>query len=377
MKRLFRTLGVLMLGASTLTSCLNDNDDIVSALYSDAAITGFSLSAINRYYTTTSSSTGNDTIVKTTLTTSSYAMTIDALNHRIYNEKELPVGTDVRHVLCTVSTKNSGPVAIKSMTSDSLSWFSTTDSIDFSQPRVLRVFSTDGTAHCDYTVTLNVSATTGLTFGWTKVTNIGNVDFSAYKAVATDTLTLAPVDSIVGASTCEKYMINADGQLCSSLDDGLTWRTELTDAADSLLPAAGTATTVCWSYAPADDTDYVLMVGQPRQSDATQMRVWRKISSQADGSGRWVYMPFDTTNHYPLARTDHFSMTWYDDRVLAIGSDMVMMQSRDQGISWRTATDHVLPANLGSATQLQIAADNKGRLWLVSDTGDVWVGQKM
>ena len=119
MKRVFRIFGALLMMPVILTSCLGDSTDDTT-LYSDMAITSFTLGTLNRYTQTTSSTTGNDTVIKTTLTGSDYKMTIDQLGHKIYNQTPLPVGVDVKHVICTVSAKNSGWLTLKSMTSDSL-----------------------------------------------------------------------------------------------------------------------------------------------------------------------------------------------------------------------------------------------------------------
>ena len=59
--------------------------------------------------------------------------------------------------------------------------------------------------------------------------------------------------------------------------------------------------------------------------------------------------------------------------VLAVGSNMEMLQSRDQGITWKTATTYALPSSL-QGTRVAMAADNHDRLWLVTDSGEVWMG---
>ena len=165
MKRFSLRLCALIAGVAALSSCLKDSDDDTTT-YSDMAITQFTLGTLNRYTHTVSSKTGNDTVIKSTLSGSVYKMSIDQLRHRIVNMTELPVGTDIEHVICTVSAKNGGVVALQSMTSDSLKWHSSTDSVSFVQPRIFRVYATDGSGYRDYTVELNVSATTGITFGW-------------------------------------------------------------------------------------------------------------------------------------------------------------------------------------------------------------------
>ena len=375
MKRLSLRLCALLTGVVSLSACLNDGDDEKTGTYSDVAITQFSLGTLNRYTQTTSTSTGNDTIVKTTVTGSLYKMTIDHMQRRIYNVTELPVGTDVAHVLCTVTAKNSSMIALKSATSDTLSWYSSTDSIDFSTPRTFRVFATDGSAYRDYSVELNVSSTTGVSFEWQLS---GTSDEWAAMASggmlksAGDSIEAVRRDSIVGTSTAALYMLAADGTLQSSTDAGTTWQQEPLDDSAALLPQQEGAACICWSYAPADNTDYVLLVGQPRQADATTMRVWRKIAPWG-GGGQWVYMPFDETNRYPLQRMKDISMAYYNGTVLIVGDDLTMRESRDQGITWRKSTTYALPAGI-SGTKAIIGTDTQGRLWLLTDSGQLWKG---
>ena len=418
MKKIFRTLCVLCGATFTLTSCLGDDDD-KAVYYPDTAITQFTLGTLNRYTQSVSSTTGNDTIIKTTVTGSTYPMTIDQLNHTIYNLKPLPVGIDVKHVICSsVTTKNNGLVALKSMTSDSLTMLTTKDSVDFSQPRVFRVFSSDGTAKRDYTVTLNVSLTEGTTFGWTLMRTDVSVEQFAQKHLVALGDSVALVDrgivagnglayrlcddGLVEASTDLEVWSKADGatytngqlrqlvavgarqlfalgedgrmKLCDNLM-GNEWQDEQLDSDASLLPLDNIAAAV-WPFAPADYTDYVLMVGNSQNDDVSTV-VWRKIS-QYDGptkGGQWVYMPVDDDNAYALPRQDGLSLAYYDDLVLAIGSNKVMLQSADQGITWKTASDYALPETL-TGGMLTMAADVQGRLWLVTESGELWKGSK-
>lgn len=413
MKKFFRTLCVLCGASFALTSCLSD-DDSTTTTYSDAAITQFTLGTLNRYTMSVSSSTGNDTIIKTSVTGSSYPFTINQLSRTIYNQKPLPVGTDVKHVICsTVSTRNNGLVAIMSMTSDSLKGLSTKDSIDFSQPRILRVYSSDGTTTRDYTVTLNVSATEGTTFGWTKVrSDVAVEDFAGKRLVAfgdsvflmakgvvvrehtayrvnngdvessadLQNWTLCTSDThlkqLVGAGTKELFALSDNGRLMVAADEGATdWKEETLDDDASLLPADNIAY-VSWPFAPIDNTDYVLMAGNSQLDDASTV-VWRKIS-QYDGptkGGKWVYMLVDDNNLCPLPRQDGLSLAYYDDLVLAVGANKVMLQSVDQGITWQTASDYALPESL-TGGMFSMTVDAQGRLWLVTESGELWLGSK-
>ncbi|MGN0281217.1 MAG: DUF6242 domain-containing protein [Prevotella sp.] len=164
MRRQFYSLCMLLMAAISMASCLNSEDDTV--YYDDAAITSFSLTGAKMTMHTTASTGDDSTYVDFTTDVASYNFVIDQLNSRIYNVDSLPAGTDPTKVICSYSTKNNSYAAIKSMTSDSLTYFSTSDSIDFSQPRVVSVFSTSGLNKKDYTITLNIHKETADSFQW-------------------------------------------------------------------------------------------------------------------------------------------------------------------------------------------------------------------
>lgn len=375
MKRYLSAFCAIALGTLALTSCLNSDDDEATYLYSDTAITQFTLGTLNRYTHTTSSKTGNDTVVKSTLSGSTYRMTIDHIGRKIYNTSVLPVGTDISHVVCTISTKNGGAVAIQSMTSDSLRWFYSTDSIDFSQPRTFVVYSADLSSKREYTVSLNVSSTTGINFAWALDKVIGQPDTLSGKTLTAtaDSVAITTKDSIIGRTSHECYTISYDGHLMRSDNEGTTWVNDALDDAESFLPTVGHATCVTWNYAPADNTQCILMLGMPRQDDAPYMRIWRKITDGV-GKGQWVYMPFDDANCYPLSRQEHTALAYYNDMVLCAGTDGVMMQSADQGISWRKATTYALPESI-TGTVTAMATDTQQRIWMLTSTGQLWRGQ--
>lgn len=399
-----------MLGALlTLTSCLGSSDD-ETTVYSDMAITAIKLGTLNRYTESTSSSTGNDTIIKTTMTGSNYNMTIDQLGSRIYNHDLLPSGTDLQHVIITsISTKNNGIVAIKSPTSDSLRIFSTSDSIDFSVPRVFRVFSSSLDGHRDYTVELSIDENANLSFEWRKMdtraelagwtdkhlvafgdsvcladrqvvtketsafrlngTNIErSEDFETWTTIGSNNL-----KQLLGMGTKGLYALSSDGKMKRSDDQGATWQEETLDEDASLLPISDVAMTA-FNYTPLDSTDYLLMAG----TDATgEMRIWRKISQYGGPTkgGKWVYIPTDQTNTFVLPLLKQLSMTYYNERILALGNDHVIYESRDQGITWRESTTYTIPSAV-TGDNMTIVADSKNRLWLVTDTGELWKGMK-
>ena len=387
-KRFSTVFGLLAVAAVLFTSCLKNEDDNSSVSYADMAITSFTLGSLNRYVHTTSVRTGNDTVSRVTFTGSLYPMAIDHLHQRIYNTKPLPLDTDTKHVVCTIGTKNNGVVYLKSTSSDSLFYHQSADSVDLSQPRVFRVFAINGSGSRDYTVSLSVGASSETHILWAERTAIGPVaDMADRQLVAQgDSVVLAdrsvavsggkqygPFDgvSLIGASSHELYGYDAAGVLVRSADHGQSWQAEATDDDASLLPRQNVSI-VSWPYGSADSTDYVLMVGSQQDETADGMSIWRKIAPYG-GTSQWVLMTQDDVNRQKLPRTAMLSLACYDGTVLAMTDGMTIYQSRDQGITWQRPAGFALPAGV-SGTQARIAADTSGRLWVVTDAGQVWQG---
>lgn len=154
-----------MMAVAALTISCNKSEDTTTALYGDAAITGFTLGNINCYVD------GKKTIYAG----STYSFSIDQTNRIIFNIDSLPVGTDKAHVLCNITTLNNGSVWIQSVDDPNIiEYYSAYDSIDFSTDRKFDVYASDGTGYSTYTVKLNVHKQEGEQFVWTKM-NPNNV----------------------------------------------------------------------------------------------------------------------------------------------------------------------------------------------------------
>ena len=52
---------------------------------------------------------------------------------------------------------------------------------------------------------------------------------------------------------------------------------------------------------------------------------------------------------------------------------MNIYQSRDQGITWKLLADYALPAR-ATGTTACLATDESERLWVVTDSGQIWQG---
>ena len=151
-----------------VSSCLGDSEDNV--VYSnEAGITAFSLGT-QKYIRDTIASTGADSTYQTTLDCSSYIFYIDQTKREIYNPDSLPIGIDSKKIICTVTSKSSSVTLIKNVGSDTLQSYSSSDSIDFSQPRTFRMVSLSGLATIDYTVRVNVHQQKPEVFEWKSAT---------------------------------------------------------------------------------------------------------------------------------------------------------------------------------------------------------------
>lgn len=179
MRRKLLPFAMLFSAIFIFSSCFLKTEDDVT-YYDDSAITAFSVGTLNRIMTTTSS-TGADSTYKTTLDCSKYAFTIDQANKLIYNVDSLPSGVQPNKVVITASSKNSGLIFVKSMKSDSISYYNG-DSVDFTKPRTLVVYSVSGKSFRDYTVTVNVHQQMDSVFTWNGTT-IRNANLALMKAM--------------------------------------------------------------------------------------------------------------------------------------------------------------------------------------------------
>ena len=166
-------------------SCIDDDKTEVT-LYDDIAITAFGLSSAKIYKHTTSS-TGNDSVyAEMDGTVSNYPFHIDHLRGEIYNTDSLPAGIDASKSFCTYTTKNSGVVFLESFLGDSEYILSTSDTVDFSAPRYVKVHAMDNSSIRRYKITVNVHKEKGDEFHWNRMPDFsGTAMLSGMKAVST------------------------------------------------------------------------------------------------------------------------------------------------------------------------------------------------
>lgn len=369
MNKHISALFALMMGALMMTSCLSSNDSSDIIYNNDTAITAFSLTTVNRYIHTTSKS-GTDSVYKKVYTYP-VSFSIDQYNQTIYNTDSLYADCDLKHVLISISTKNSGTAVIKSLISDTLKTIVSTDSLDFTQPREIRVYAQDGKSYRAYKVTMNKHQVATNQILWEKMpANSYPVDTEKEKweQIIED----KGLAQFIGAGTKEAYAYDMDGRLMVSKDEGATWNPDTLDASTTFLPRESIAF-VSYPFEANEDTDYQILAGVIEEGEVVSV-VWRKVAEYAKDSqpGKWCFVPVEVFNRYSLPATSDLSLVWFHQKVLAICSSWIRV-SIDGGITWKEYDKLQLPDE--NLKAVEACTDGEGALWLKDlNTDNVWRG---
>ena len=261
MKRKFFAFIALITATLSLSSCLSSDETTVEYTH-DTAITAFSLGSLDRY---TKTKAGKDTLLKANVTGSDYKFYIDQAQRRIYNVDSLPCGVRDTAILATISSKNSSPILLMDInkTDSVAAYYSSSDSINFSVPRFIRVYSSDYSAYAQYKVTVNVHKELPYEFKWHELAqnNSQLAAFSDLKAVACG-------DHIyVFGKTAEGTKV-----LKSAINDGSVW--------SSITMNVGLSSDAYQSAVALDGKLYISDAGKVYAS--ADAATWTVVSDNAD-----------------------------------------------------------------------------------------------
>lgn len=374
--RQIKTISLLLMTVAMMMSCLNSSDSD-STSYTDAAISSFSIGNLQRTIHTTSS-TGADSTYTTTVSGAAYDFEIDHTGCRIFNPDSLPMGTDVSRVLVSMSAYNNGTILIKDVASDTLRLYNSTDSLDFTKPRIITALSSDGQGTRNYTVNINVYQEDPNAFVWKLMSN----DWSPEKTDDAEDNLPPGIKCILGRSTKEEYALSTDNRMMVLNDGSTEWEEDLLNDDAKLLPTEDVSL-VCYPMALTPNTDYVLIAGN-RDANAypqeTIARVWRKTVDNDEQAERgvWTYMERPADALYQLPRMENLSLIYYDDSILAFGMPFTdIYQSRDNGITWKTGKTYQMPKDFDyvKTTSVKVVVDDDNYIWLYcSGSGQLWRG---
>ena len=164
---LVRIAGALLVLTCWMTSCNSEESSSASTADSNhCAITNVTLGNMRRLIHLTNVY-GRDTTAVTIIAGNAYSMYIDQERMEIYNPDSLPMGTYVDKVVFSNITAD-GAVAYRTdWGTDTL--YSSTDSLDFTQPRLFTCYSYSGLAKKTYTIHVNVHQVNPEYFAWNQV----------------------------------------------------------------------------------------------------------------------------------------------------------------------------------------------------------------
>lgn len=261
MKRKFFAFIALITATLSLSSCLSSDETTVEYTH-DTAITAFSLGSLDRY---TKTKAGKDTLLKANVKGSDYKFYIDQAQRKIYNVDSLPAGTRTAAVLATITSKNSSPILLMDInkTDSVAAYYSSSDSINFSTSRLIRVYSSDYSAYAQYTVTVYVHKELPYEFKWHELAqnNSQLAEFSDLKAVACGD------DIYVFGKTADGTKV-----LKSAINDGSAW--------SSITMNVGLSSDAYQSAVALDGKLYIADGGKVYAS--ADAATWTKVFENAD-----------------------------------------------------------------------------------------------
>lgn len=394
MKRKFFAFIALITATLSLSSCLSSDDDLNVEYTHDTAITAFSLGSLDRY---TKTKAGKDTLLKANVTGSDYKFYIDQAQRLrlIYNVDSLPCGVRDTAILATISSKNSSPILLMDINkTDSVAgYYSSSDSINFSKPRRIRVYSSDYSAYAEYEVTVNVHKELPYEFKWHELAqnNSQLAEFSDLKAVACGDYIYVFGKTAEGKGTkVLKFAIN-DGNAWSSIRMNISLSSDAYQSAvaldDKLYIADGgkvyaSADAATWTVA-SENPDITQLIGA--SSKYLYAYTAAGISVSKDKGASWEQEKLDTdADSLP---TQNISMNVAGVLSAKNVENVMLMGTRDKALNdkiattWLRTVDYDANAEAGQWNYLEIEKNQSEKMpWLeqvitcAADTGFVALG---
>ena len=387
MKRKFFAFIALITATLSLSSCLSSDETTVEYTH-DTAITAFSLGSLDRY---TKTKAGKDTLLKANVTGSDYKFYIDQAQRLIYNVDSLPCGVRDTAILATISSKNSSPILLRDINKrDSVAaYYSSSDSINFSKPRFIRVCSSDFTAYAEYKITVNVHKELPYEFKWHELAqnNRQLAAFSDLKAVAcgddiyvfgktadgTKVLKSAINDGSAWSSITMNVILSSDAYQSAVALDGKLYISD----AGKVYASADAAT---WTVA-SKNADIKQLIGA--SSKYLYAYTATGISVSKDKGASWEAEKLDTDKAY--LPTQNISMNVANVLSAKDVENVMLLGTRDKALNDTVATTWLRTVDYanedGQWNYLEIENNKSGKMpWLdqvitcAADTGFVALG---
>lgn len=390
MKRKFFAFIALITATLSLSSCLSSDETTVEYTH-DTAITAFSLGSLDRY---TKTKAGKDTLLKANVKGSDYKFYIDQAQRLIYNVDSLPCGVRDTAILATISSKNNSPILLMDINKpDSVAaYYSSSDSINFSKRRFIRVYSSDYSAYAEYKVDVNVHKELPYEFKWHELAqnNSQLAAFSDLKAVACGD------DIYVFGKTAEGTQV-----LKSAINDGSAWSSIMmnvslsSDAYQSVVALDGklyisdggkvyaSADAATWALVSSENADVKQLIGASSKN-LYAYNTAAGISVSKDKGVSWKAEKLDTDKAY--LPTQNISMNVAGVLSAKDVENVMLLGTRDKALNDTVATTWLRTVDYdanedGQWNYLEIEKNKSGKMpWLdqvitcAADTGFVALG---
>lgn len=390
MKRKFFAFIALITATLSLSSCLSSDETTVEYTH-DTAITAFSLGSLDRY---TKTKAGKDTLLKANVKGSDYKFYIDQAQRLIYNVDSLPCGVRDTAILATISSKNNSPILLMDInkTDSVAAYYSSSDSINFSKPRFIRVYSSDYSAYAEYKVDVNVHKELPYEFKWHELAqnNSQLAAFSDLKAVACGD------DIYVFGKTAEGTQV-----LKSAINDGSAWSSIMmnvnlsSDAYQSAVALEGklyisdggkvyaSADAARWELVSSENADVKQLIGASSKN-LYAYNTAAGISVSKDKGVSWEQEKLDTDKAY--LPTQNISMNVAGVLSAKDVENVMLLGTRDKALNDTVATTWLRTVDYdanedGQWNYLEIEKNKSGKMpWLdqvitcAADTGFVALG---
>ena len=374
--RYLPTLIAILLGVSLVSSCFDDVEYDYSK-NNDLIISNVAFGTLSRVLHTTTKSGADSLVYSTVSATSTYPLTIDHINNRIFNADSLPYGVRADKIIFSTFTVADGSMTIVVPGTEKDTLYQTADSLDFSQGyRDFNLYGIDGTSRRKYRVEVRIHQQKADSLTWRHLTM---ADWDLHK-------TDAPHTGNEYAAADINFRL-ANGQIESSTN-GTDYEADPMVEEDLVnLPDAN----LTWVSATSNAYNYieeVLLYGTQTHHDAQTQRdtlvskIWRRnIDTTQKNEYAWDYFCSGPENSFMAPGLKDAALYTYDKGYLLVGIRnnglLAVLYSADRGRTWKNHTYLRLPADLKSrkCSTLQSALDKDSNLWLLIDDNEVWYGR--
>lgn len=337
MKHKIYSLVAMLTMALALTSCFKEEEKVPDNSSQATAIVAFSIKEVKILHDTVNAA-GKDTVVVTKYKPTTYRFYINQNNGTIYNPDSLPYGTRAKAVLTKITAKSNGKIFIRPLTIGAATPYKENDSIDFSQPRIIEVYSQNGEYRKTYTITVNVHKQRGNEFKWNTLND--NTNFAlfddvkmvsynkkmyvfgkkgsqtiCYFTAENDGNTWTQVPTTFGATSYKSVIATENGMFLldngqiKHSNDGVTWTTVSTAPLQQLVAAGATEL-----YALSNSN--TLMVSKDNGVSWTNEALDANSSYLPTNGIGFIYQPSATDNQisrvtlFGTNTTNNFVVAW-------------------------------------------------------------------